>query len=559
MAIINGDNGDNFLTGTEEEDVINGRGGNDTIDSVDRPANIFAGSIDPRRDVVNAGTGDDFVTGGKLDRLNGGDGNDFLSLNFNFNGPIAGSAPPIRLNLNAEGAGTASDGTVIRGFEFVNLNLSDAGDNIVNTGNVRAQITSGVGNDRLTTGSEDDVVFGGGGRNVISTGGGNDTIGSGSGTDIVSGGDGNDSFGLNIYTDGRDRVDLGAGDDTVRFDRFDGGAGNIRLTFTSAEVGNGNGDDSGSLANQDGGLAVRAQAEDADGNLIGPISRFDDEGITFVAGTQGITFDVRDLVSGTERGNTFEGVVLGTSGDDTLTFSPPFRAGQDFYYNAGQGDDTVTAGTGNDFIVGGVGNDTVSAGAGNDTVLGQDGRDTLFGEAGDDRMNGGVSDDSLSGGDGNDELGGGTGDDILVGSGGNDTLFGEDGNDRLNGGTGDDIFIGGAGNDELGGDVGNDVLVGNGGMDSLFGEAGNDTLDGGAGNDILLGGSGADQFNFGVDSGTDIITDFSFADGDRLALFGQSYVAQQDEFGNASLALSGGGLVTLAGITPQQLDGTFFV
>ncbi|MGJ3627259.1 hypothetical protein AB5I41_10500 [Sphingomonas sp. MMS24-JH45] len=55
------------------------------------------------------------------------------------------------------------------------------------------------------------------------------------------------------------------------------------------------------MANQDGGLAVRVQAEDADGNLTGPVSRYDDEGITFIAGTQGITFDVRDLVGRAAR------------------------------------------------------------------------------------------------------------------------------------------------------------------------------------------------------------------------------------------------------------------
>ncbi|MHC2018161.1 DUF4214 domain-containing protein [Methylobacterium sp. CM6247] len=382
MATINGDNGDNVLNGTEEEDTINGLGGNDTIDSVDRPANIFAGSINPVRDVVRAGSGDDTVTGGKLDRLVGGEGNDSLSLNFNFNGPVAGSATPIRLTLDENGTGRASDGTVIYGFESVNFNLSDTGDNVVDTGNVRAQLTGGNGNDTLTTGSADDVVYGGGGRNVISTGAGNDTISGGSATDIVSGGDGDDTFGVNVYTDGRDRVDLGAGNDTVRFDRNDGGTGNVRLTFTSAEVGNGNTNDAGSLTNQDGGLAVRVQAEDADGNLTGPISRYDDEGITFVAGTQGITFDVRDLVSGTQRGSTFEGVVLGTNGNDDLTFFPPFRAGQDFYYNAGQGNDTVSAGSGNDFLVGGAGNDTLNGGAGNDSFIGGGGNDTINGGSG---------------------------------------------------------------------------------------------------------------------------------------------------------------------------------
>lgn len=416
MATINGDDGNNVLTGTEDEDTINGFGGNDTIDSVDRPSNIFAGSINPRRDVVSAGTGDDFVTGGRLDQLDGGDGNDFLLLNFNFNGPVAGSATPITLTLDATGTGTASDGTLITGFESVNFNLSETGDNVVDTGNVTAQLTGGNGNDTLTTGAGNDVVFGGGGNNIISTGGGNDSIGAGSGNDIVFGGDGDDTFGVNVYTDGSDQVDLGAGNDTVRFDRFDGGRGNVRLTFTSAEVGNGNSNDAGSAANQDGGLAVRVQAEDLDGNLAGPVSRYDDEGITFVAGTQGITFDVRDLVSGTERGNTFEGVVLGTNSNDDLSFFPPFRSGQDFYYNAGQGDDTVTAGDGNDFLVGGAGNDTLLGGAGNDSFIGGAGDDSFVGGTGNDIIDGGAGNDTATfnvSTDGFDFVNLGTGSDIV--------------------------------------------------------------------------------------------------------------------------------------------------
>lgn len=391
MATVNGDNGDNFLTGTEDEDIINGLGGNDTIDSVDRPSNIFAGSIAPQRDEVNAGDGNDSVTGGKLDRLDGGAGSDFLLLNFNFNGPVVGSAPPITLTLDATGTGTASDGTFITGFESVNFFLSDTGDNVVDTGNVQAQLSGGGGDDTLTTGSAADTVFGGGGDDVISTGGGNDNIGGGAGDDMVMGGDGDDSFGVNLLTDGSDRVNLGAGNDTVTFDRFDGGMGNIRLTFTSAEVGHGNANDGNAMANQDGGLAVRVQSEDADGNLTGPVSRYDDEGTTFLAGTQGITFDVRDLVSGAARGNAFEGVVLGTSGADTLTFFPPFRAGQNFYYNAGMGDDVVTAGDANDFLVGGGGNDRLEGGGGDDQFIGGAGRDrfvySLAADTGNDTIN----------------------------------------------------------------------------------------------------------------------------------------------------------------------------
>ncbi|MHC1998875.1 calcium-binding protein (plasmid) [Methylobacterium sp. CM6241] len=570
MATINGDNGDNVLNGTEDEDTINGLGGNDTIDSVDRPANIFAGSINPVRDIVRAGSGDDNVTGGKLDRLVGGEGNDFLSVNFNFNGPVVGSATPIKLTLDENGTGRASDGTVIYGFESVNFNLSDTGDNVVDTGNVRAQLTGGNGNDTLTTGSADDVVYGGGGDNVISTGGGNDTIGGGSGIDTVFGGDGDDTFGVNVSTDGSDQVNLGAGNDTVRFDRNDGGTGNVRLTFTSAEVGNGNTNDAGSLTNQDGGLAVRVQAEDADGNLTGPISRYDDEGITFVAGTQGITFDVRDLVSGTQRGNTFEGVVLGTNGDDALTFFPPFRAGQDFYYNAGQGNDTITAGTGNDFLVGGAGNDTMIGGLGNDSYIVDSLGDTVVEgvDGGTDTILSSISytlsdtvenltltgtgaidgtgnalDNSITGNIGDNRLAGREGNDLLTAGAGNDLLIGGEGDDVMTGGAGDDMYFVGAAGDQVieGVDEGNDTVrsavdyalgtnvenvillgsdginaTGNEGDNSLIGNSGNNRLDGGAGadrlnagdgDDVLVGGTGADVMRGGAGNDTYVIDD----------------------------------------------------
>ena len=50
---------------------------------------------------------------------------------------------------------------------------------------------------------------------------------------------------------------------------------------------------------------------------------------------------------------------------------------------------------------------------------------------------------------GNDELYGGAGDDTLSGNGGNDGLYGESGNDALYGGNGADTLVGGTGNDTL--------------------------------------------------------------------------------------------------------------
>ncbi|MFC7688505.1 hypothetical protein ACFQY5_01520 [Paeniroseomonas aquatica] len=139
----------------------------------------------------------------------------------------------------------------------------------------------------------------------------------------------------------------------------------IRLTFTSAEVGNGNANDAGTMLNQDGGLAVRFQMEDGADGLAGPISRFDDEGITFKA-TAGSTFDVRDLVAGTQRGDQFEAVQLGTMANDVIDHGGDDEA---YYVNAGMGDDAVTGGSGRDFLVGGAGNDTLTGGAGQDPCL----------------------------------------------------------------------------------------------------------------------------------------------------------------------------------------------
>lgn len=113
-----------------------------------------------------------------------------------------------------------------------------------------------------------------------------------------------------------------------------------------------------------------------------------------------------------------------------------------------------------------------------------------------------------------------------------------------------DIIFGGAGNDQLSGNGGNDLLYGGLGADILIGGEGNDVLWGDGGNDRLIGGAGADTFNFAPGSGADLITGFNQAEGDRLALNGQSYATGDDGQGNLSLTLSGGGSVTLQGLAP---------
>ncbi len=265
-------------------------------------------------------------------------------------------------------------------FDVVVLGTSGA-DRFNFTGSTEEYyVNGGMGDDTITGGVNRDFLVGGAGNDTLSGMAGNDSFIGGGGNDTIMGGEGNDLAIMNVSlnaggatSDGSDSVNLGAGDDTVSLTAPDGGQ--IRLTFTSSEVGNASANDSTATGNQDGGLAVRLQLENGDGTLsaANAISRFDDEGITFTTvGTA--TFDVRDLVSGTARGDQFDVVVLGTEAANTWNFSGQT---QDYYVNGGMGNDTISGGLGNDFLVGGAGDDRLAGGGGEDTLLGGGGADTF--------------------------------------------------------------------------------------------------------------------------------------------------------------------------------------
>lgn len=243
-------------------------------------------------------------------------------------------------------------------------------------------INAGMGDDRIIGGKGNDFLVGGAGNDLLEGGSGNDSFIGGGGNDVISGGIGDDTAIFNIASDGSDKVNLGDGQDRVQVLAPTGSQ--IRLTFTSAEVGNDNANDAGTLPGQDGGLAVRVQAEDGSDALTGTVSRYDDEGITF--STNGnATFDVRDLVSGAARGDQFDVVTLGTRGNDVFDESGESEA---YYINAGMGDDTITGGLANDFLVGGAGNDRLNGREGADSFIGGAGNDIFVfsGAPGNDRI-----------------------------------------------------------------------------------------------------------------------------------------------------------------------------
>ena len=286
-----------------------------------------------------------------------------------------------------EGISFVSDGTftfdvrdlvsgTARGDAFDIVRLGTSGADYYAEGGTDANvyINGGQGDDDIKGGLGNDFLVGGAGNDRLNGGrGGNDSFIGGGGNDTITGGAGDDTAIFNISTDGMDMVDLGRGSDKVNVSAA-AGTTQIRLTFTSAEVGNGNANDAGTLTNQDGGLAVRMQVEDGSDALVGLVSRYDDEGVTFTASTPGLTFDVRDLVSGTARGDQFASVHLGTMASEIIDFGTAMTA---TYVNGGAGDDRVTGGDANDFLVGGAGNDRLIGGMGDDQLLGGAGSDTF--------------------------------------------------------------------------------------------------------------------------------------------------------------------------------------
>lgn len=123
--------------------------------------------------------------------------------------------------------------------------------------------------------------------------------------------------------------------------------------------------------------------------------------------------------------------------------------------------------------------------------------------------------------------------DIYVGR----VFNGTDKADRYTGGRGDDFVYGGKGNDELNG------------------AAGDDWLDGGIGDDKFTGGLGADIFAVGYREGSDRINDMQVGIDHILLEDGVTALGWSTVKGNTVITLSGGGSITLVGITNLTQSG----
>ncbi|MBE9041484.1 hypothetical protein IQ235_11895, partial [Oscillatoriales cyanobacterium LEGE 11467] len=304
---------------------------------------------------------------------------------------------------------------------------------------------------------------------------------------------------------------------------------------------------------------------------------FGNKGSDRIEGGEEIDFLYGGQDNDTVRGNAGDDWLLGDKGDDLVEGgdgSDLIAGGEGIdTLQGGNDDDFIFGNKGSDLIDGGNGNDTVAAGKDDDSVSGSAGDDWLFGNIGKDALDGGEGNDTIAAGQDDDWLLGNTGDDVLYGNLGNDLLYGADGNDTLAAGKDDDMAFGELGNDAVFGNIGNDTLDGGDGNDylgggrdndSIVGGLGDDTLSGDLGDDSLTGGGGSDRFVLTLDTGNDIIADFT--DGvdllavspDLLADIQQRPAIAVDTPEGAKIEL-GSGSVLLPGVSAGAIETRDFV
>jgi Ca2+-binding RTX toxin-like protein len=344
--LIEGDNGDNFLGGTENADTIKGYGGNDqmwggggqdTMLGGDGNDFIYGGTD---FDTLNGGSGDDTIQGiefgvvlttsGPCDLIDGGGGID--TLNVNYAGFVNSTThEPVSVTISmATGAGQVA----VDGFQGENFSQME-----------RLNFIGAEGNDNATGGALSDTLDGRGGNDVLRGAGGDDVVKDSWGTVDANGGSGNDTFELNGNAFGH--------------------------TFGEMQI------------NADSGVFM------AGGVSVGTISNF--ENLTVFTGHG------NDNITGFVNGVNTINAGFGRTGNKTFTGGDLNDA-----LTGGDGNDTLYGGLGNDNLSGSVyGGDLLYGGNGNDS-LGVNEGDTAYGGGGDDLTFAGADGGSIEGGGGDD-------------------------------------------------------------------------------------------------------------------------------------------------------------
>jgi len=316
-TILNGEGGDDVLTGADSDDTLNGGEGNDRL--------VGAKGTD----VMNGGAGNDTLVwnnGDGSDRLNGDAGNDGTEVN-----------------------GNATLGDVFTmepepgGVKFKRTNLVQF---TLDAATERFQVNGLGGNDSVT--ANDGV----GALTLLSVDGGAgvDTVNGSEGPDLILGGEGNDV------------LNGGGGDDRIVGDRgsdtMNGGAGDDTLVWN-----NGDGTD---VVNGDGGR------DDVEVNGA-PAA---DDIFTVQPNGARIKFDRPNLVPfSIDIGSSETMHANGLGGNDSIGVGEV--GSYEVTGSGGSGNDTLTGAGSSETFLGGSGNDTITPGGGIDVVSGDDGDDQV--------------------------------------------------------------------------------------------------------------------------------------------------------------------------------------
>jgi Ca2+-binding RTX toxin-like protein len=315
---LNGDGGDDVLTGPDSNDTLTGGAGNDRL---------VAGKGD---DHMTGGAGNDTLVwnqGDGSDRADGEAGNDSAEVN---GAPTLGDA----FTLDPVVGGT------------IKLRRTNLGQFTFDAATERFQV-NGLGGDDAVTANDGVGAF-----TLLSVDGGTgvDTVNGSEGADLILGGEGNDVL---SGGGGGDRIVGDRGGDTMN-----GGAGDDTLVWN-----NGDGTD---VANGDAGRDdVEVNGAPAAGDVFtvqpnGALIRFDRTNL--------VPFSIDIGSSETLHAN-------GLGGNDSLTVGDV--GAFEVTGAGGPGDDTLTAGGSSETFLGGSGNDIIAPGGGLDVVSADDGDDQV--------------------------------------------------------------------------------------------------------------------------------------------------------------------------------------
>ncbi|RXZ32784.1 hypothetical protein D9O50_15410 [Oxalobacteraceae bacterium CAVE-383] len=422
-----------------------------------------------------------------------------------------------------------------------------------------------AGWDTLTTG--DDWIEGGAGNDTLYGSVGNDYLNGGSGANVLIGEDGDDT--INSSSDGVDYIEGDAGNDILIMDG-DLGAANITSNGFYGNRSGGSGSDTFKFTADGGGSNYFAwnatpgfEATEASNLIVDfdptqsgdvidlsamtwlagfsdlTVTNRSDHGVNFAyisanIGGNTLNINLRDVTASQLNASNFRfapasdiGEILGTTSVDNLVGNAGANT-----INGGVGADIMTGRTGDDiYVVDNLG-DVVNElpGGGYDTVessvsyslssdvevlsLTGSGNSNATGNSQNNRLKGNAGNNLLDGGGGADDMLGGAGDDIYIVDTQLDTVTEKlnEGVDSVRSGVSwtlganvENLSLTGINNINATGNELNNTLIGNSASNVLDGGRGSDIMSGGAGDDIYYVDNSGDQVVENSAEGVDTI------------------------------------------------------